>query len=115
MSRIVAPPYITIVYLLGFWRSTSIHGLDAFESKNLAYRYYGLFFQTEKKLDNMEPSLNPNLKDMLDEIEALKNKTEMNRAQAEEAKAAADAVLQNTTGLDEVRHLSANQIMPSIN
>ncbi|XP_063053091.1 laminin subunit beta-4 [Engraulis encrasicolus] len=57
--------------------------------------------ETEKKLDNMEPSLNPNLKDMLDEIEALKNKTEMNRAQAEEAKAAADAVLQNTTGLDE--------------
>ncbi|KAL2093324.1 hypothetical protein ACEWY4_010636 [Coilia grayii] len=57
--------------------------------------------EAERKLDNMEPVLNSTLKDMLDEIAALKNKTEMNRAQAEEAKAAADAALQNATDLNQ--------------
>lgn len=58
--------------------------------------------QTEGKLDNIEARLNPNVKGLLDDIEALKNKTEMNRAQAEEAKAQADDALKNATDVKEV-------------
>ncbi|XP_076120651.1 laminin subunit beta-4 [Alosa pseudoharengus] len=53
--------------------------------------------ETKGKLDTIEARLNPNVTKLLQDVEALKNKTEMNRAQAEEAKAAADAALKNAT------------------
>lgn len=45
-------------------------------------------------------------KTLQEEIEALKNKTEMNRAQALEAKTAADAALANVTDTNKVSGIS---------
>ncbi|MCI4381845.1 hypothetical protein PGIGA_G00256690 [Pangasianodon gigas] len=57
-----------------------------------------LLDQSATKLKNAEDNLNtPRAKKLQEEIEALKNKTEMNRAQALEAKTAADAALANVT------------------
>ena len=42
---------------------------------------------------------------MLEEIEVLKSKTEMNREQAEQAKADADAAIGATTDAEKVRRL----------
>ncbi|CAB1313509.1 unnamed protein product, partial [Coregonus sp. 'balchen'] len=66
--------------------------------------------EIEKKLNNIETNLNSTrTPEMLEEIEALKNKTEMNREQAEQAKADADAALGTATdaekGLDKVNVL----------
>lgn len=50
--------------------------------------------ETKPKLENIEDNLNSTrIKDLLNETKALKDKTEMNRAQGKEAKAAADAAL----------------------
>ncbi|KAM9497011.1 laminin subunit beta-4 [Clarias gariepinus] len=57
-----------------------------------------LLDQSTTKLNNAEENLDtPRPKTLQKEIEALKNKTEMNRAQALEAKTAADAALANVT------------------
>lgn len=47
-------------------------------------------------------------KKLLDEIKALKDKTEMNRAQGKEAKDAANAVLDSTKDVEKVSHTSTN-------
>uniref|UniRef100_A0AAY4CI20 Laminin subunit beta 4 n=1 Tax=Denticeps clupeoides TaxID=299321 RepID=A0AAY4CI20_9TELE len=52
--------------------------------------------ETEGKLKNLEENLNTTrAKDLLDGIEALRNKTEMNRIQATEARQLADVALKN--------------------
>ncbi|XP_060770777.1 laminin subunit beta-4 isoform X2 [Neoarius graeffei] len=57
-----------------------------------------LLDKSDTKLKNAEDNLNMSrTKTLQEEIEALKNKTEMNRAQALEAKTAADAALANVT------------------
>ncbi|TRY81696.1 hypothetical protein DNTS_026007 [Danionella cerebrum] len=57
--------------------------------------------KTQPKLKHIEDNLNSTrAKEMLEEIEALKNKTEMNRAQAKEAKDAADAALADAKDVD---------------
>ncbi|XP_031417593.1 laminin subunit beta-4 [Clupea harengus] len=56
--------------------------------------------KTDRKLDNIEALLSPNVKGVLDDIEALKKKTEMNRVQAEDALAAAEAALKDATDVD---------------
>lgn len=61
------------------------------------------FNQTEPKLENIMDSLNSTLtKELLDEIEALKDKTEMNRVQGKEAKDAADASLNSAEDANKV-------------
>lgn len=57
----------------------------------------------EPNLKNIEDKLNSTrAKKLLDEIEALKNKTEMNRAQGKEAKDAANAALTSAKDVDKV-------------
>lgn len=48
----------------------------------------------------------PRTKRLREEIEALKNKTDMNRAQALEAKTAADAALSNVTDANKVSSIN---------
>ncbi|KAL4656759.1 laminin subunit beta-4-like [Arapaima gigas] len=60
---------------------------------------------TEKQLEEMNVSLSDiqsvlnasRIKDLLEQIEALKNKTDLNRRQGQEAKATADSALSNAT------------------
>lgn len=78
-----------------------VNDLDEAEQNNDVIR--DKVNETEPKLKNIEDHLNSTrAKKLLDEIEALKNKTEMNRAQGKEAKDAADAALNsaNDTGKD---------------
>uniref|UniRef100_UPI003AAF4A91 laminin subunit beta-4 n=1 Tax=Centroberyx gerrardi TaxID=166262 RepID=UPI003AAF4A91 len=62
-----------------------------------------------EKLNDIENNLKKSPKDLLDEIEALKNKTEMNREQAREAKQAADSAFADAadaqTELEDVKNL----------
>ncbi|KPP69006.1 hypothetical protein Z043_112272 [Scleropages formosus] len=72
---------------------------------------------TTKQLEEMNAKLNDTetvlnvsrIKDLVEQVEVLKNKTEMNRLQGQEAKAAADLALKNATAtktlLDEVNTL----------
>ncbi|KAF7666905.1 hypothetical protein LDENG_00088500 [Lucifuga dentata] len=53
--------------------------------------------QIKDKLDKVEPKLTVHPEDMLEDIEALKNKTETNRQQAKQAKDAADSAFTNAT------------------
>ncbi|ROL46627.1 Laminin subunit beta-4 [Anabarilius grahami] len=58
--------------------------------------------ETEPKLKNIEDNLDSTrAKKLLDEIEVLKNKTEMNRAQGKEAKDAANAALTSAKDVDK--------------
>ncbi|XP_056307443.1 laminin subunit beta-4 [Danio aesculapii] len=78
-----------------------VNDLDEAEQNNDVIR--DKVNETEPKLKNIQDHLNsPRAKKLLDEIEALKNKTEMNRAQGKEAKDAADAALNSAkdTGKD---------------
>uniref|UniRef100_A0A8C9RVZ6 Laminin, beta 4 n=1 Tax=Scleropages formosus TaxID=113540 RepID=A0A8C9RVZ6_SCLFO len=62
--------------------------------------------QMNAKLNDTETVLNVSrIKDLVEQVEVLKNKTEMNRLQGQEAKAAADLALKNATLLDEVNTL----------
>ncbi|XP_058264408.1 laminin subunit beta-4 isoform X2 [Hemibagrus wyckioides] len=68
---------------------------EAKDNKNITS---ALLDQSDTKLTNAEENLSTPLTTRLpEEIEALKNKTEMNRAQALEAKTVADAALSNVT------------------
>lgn len=63
--------------------------------------------QIDTKLKNAEDNLNmSNSKRLQEEIEALKNKIEMNRAQALDAKTAADAAFGNVTDANKVSGIS---------
>lgn len=60
--------------------------------------------QIEKKRNNSETNFNSSRPpEMLEEIEALKKKTEMNREQAEQAKADVITALGSATNTKEVR------------
>lgn len=76
-----------------------------------SHKYHCHSQQSTRKLKNAEDNLNMSQTKMLqEEIEALKNKTEINRAQTLEAKTIADAALVNVTDANKVSVLVNNII-----
>lgn len=69
-----------------------------------------VWFQIKDKLDNIETKLmNRRPKDLLDEIEALRKKTEQNREMARDAREAADSALNKATDTEPVRRQTQRQ------
>lgn len=73
------------------------------------------FQQSIAKLKNAEDNLNSTeTKKLLAEIEALKNKTAVNKAQAEEANVTANAASANATDAEKVSHSQGWSLYPDL-